>query len=161
MGLAMLQEYFGWPGVRSPHVADAAAVKTETSGPRLILGPGRTQKDSIQQVVGDLVRIQPVQLFELGLSPGVALILKSNRDAVVVYVGSEFSFTLEDIGLEAGDRIRVLGVPTMIGGVEFLIPSEIQTSTRRHIIMDKEQLLLWVELIDSLPQNSLWAQQIY
>ena len=162
-GLFVVQKYVAWPVHH--HAIQTHEASLLTSGIRHSLPPlpVRVQKvrpDSIQEVSGNFVRIQPIQLLGKGLSRGIALVLESDGDPLVLYLGSESLDAIRKLQFTVGDRITAKALPVEIDGREMFLPAEVKSPGQRLQLMDEEQLVMWRELTQSLPQNGLSAQQL-
>jgi|GEM_PF-4556879 len=162
-GLFLLQKYVSWPAHK--HIVKATEISTTARGRQAapshhVSAMPEGRDDRLWEISGTFVRVQPIQLLGEGLSRGVVLVLKLGRKDLVLYLGSEWLPAVEELHFAVGDLVTARALPARIDGQDMFLPAEVESAGQRLQLMDEEQLVMWRDLTQSLPQSTLWAQQL-
>lgn len=110
-------------------------------------GPGTPynrmfETKSVDTVSGEVVNVDQI-VPNKGMSRGVHLVLKTDKETLSVHLGPAWYLENQDVKLEKKDRIEVTGSRITFGGKPAIIASEVRKGDEVLTLRDKAGLPVW------------------
>jgi hypothetical protein len=97
---------------------------------------------SLETVSGEVVNVDRI-IPNKGMSNGVHLTLKTDKETVSVHLGPAWYLENQDVKIEKKNRIEVTGSRIIFGGKPAIVASEVRKGDEVLTLRDKEGLPLW------------------
>jgi len=110
-------------------------------------GPGapyarRYDPQTVETVSGEVVSVDRVTPMH-GMSHGVHLLVKTEKETISVHLGPDWFIENQDVKLEAKDRIEVKGSRITLDGTPVLIAAEVKKGDRVLTLRDGNGIPAW------------------
>ena len=97
---------------------------------------------TVETLKGEIEKIERITPLR-GMSAGVHLLLKTDKESVSVHLGPEWYLDNQDLKLEPKDKIEVKGSRVMVAGTPALIAAEVIKADQVLKLRDESGLPLW------------------
>ncbi|MBI5546551.1 MAG: DNA-binding protein [Deltaproteobacteria bacterium] len=95
--------------------------------------------ETVTGVITKVERITPMR----GMSAGIHLRLKTEKEAVAIHLGPEWYLSKDDLKLEPKDKIQVKGSRVTLNGKPAIIAAEVVKGDRALKLRDEDGLPVW------------------
>ena len=95
--------------------------------------------ETISGVVESVNQVTPIK----GMSPGIELIVKTDKETIPVHLGPAYYIERLDVKLEKGDKIEVKGSRVTISGKATIIAGEIRRGDSVLKLRDDAGIPIW------------------
>ena len=95
--------------------------------------------ETVSGVVESVDKITPMK----GMYSGIHLLLKTDKETIVVHLGPEWYIERQDVTLEKGDKIEVKGSRATFNGKPALIAAELKKGDTGLILRDSAGVPAW------------------
>ena len=110
-------------------------------------GPGSSYNrmfdpKAVETVSGEVVNVDRI-VPSKGMSNGVHVALKTDKETISVHLGPSWYLENQDVKLEKGDRIEVTGSKVTFRGKPAIIASELRKGGDVLMLRDKDGMPMW------------------
>lgn len=110
-------------------------------------GPGSSYNrmydpKTVETVSGEVANVDRI-VPRKGMSNGMHLALKTDKETLSVHLGPAWYLENQDVKIEKGDRIEVTGARITFAGRPAIIASELRKGNEVLTLRDKDGLPLW------------------
>jgi hypothetical protein len=98
--------------------------------------------DTVVTVSGEITRIDKITPLK-GMSYGVHLVLKTKDETLSVHLGPAWYIENQEVRIERGDKVEVLGSRITFDGKPAIIAAEVKRGNAVLVLRDKEGFPMW------------------
>jgi len=97
---------------------------------------------TIETISGDVVRVNKIAPMK-GMSYGIHLIVKTNKDTIAVHLGPDWYIENQDVKIEPKDKVEVKGSRITFDGKPVIIAAEVKKGEEILKLRDENGFPVW------------------
>ncbi len=105
-------------------------------------GQGKYDPALAEFMSGEVILVKDVE-FDNGNMTGVGMDLKTDNQTIAVYLGPHIYVDLQNVRINAGDKVEIKGVRTLLNGQQTVIAAEVRKGDEVLKLRDDNGVPLW------------------